>query len=390
MTASPETALLFQRYMGQTATDAEKTELLERLSAADREGTLDQLLQSLWEGLEVKEPVFTNLEKDQIVHRILHKGKAVVRPMVLRTLASVAAVFILFIAGYFLVFHRKDDTIKQTAGANPARDIDAPKLSKAVITLADGKQVSLDNVVNGIVAQEANVRVVKNEKEEIVYQGMNAATATLSYNTLLNPRGSKVIALTLSDGTKVWLNSESSLKYPTLFVGTTREVEVSGEAYFEVAHSDTKPFIVSKGATKVQVLGTHFNINAFEDEEALRVTLLEGKVKVSDHNSSVTIQPQQQAVVKAHLPPIINPSPDVSEVMAWKNGVFRFKDVTIQELMRQIARWYDVQVIYEGQPASHFVATIPRDVSAANLFRILEQTGGVHFTIDGNKVIVKP
>jgi transmembrane sensor len=390
MTASPETNLLFQRYMDETATEEEKTELLERFSAADKEGTLEQLLEGLWAGLEVKEPVFTTLHKDEIVRRILYKRQAVVRPMILRTLSAVAAVFILFIAGYFLVFHKKNGPTKQTAVTKSHHDIEAPKLSKAVITLADGKQIAVDSVTSGIVVQEPNVEVVKNEKGEIVYQVVTAATATLRYNTLLNPRGSKVIALTLSDGTRVWLNSESSLKYPTVFSGLTREVEVSGEAYFEVAHSDTKPFIVTKGETKVQVLGTHFNINAFEDEDALRVTLLEGKVKVSDHDNVVTIQPQQQAVMKAHLSLTIDPSPDISEVMAWKNGVFRFKDVTIQDLMRQIARWYDMRVIYDGQPSSHFVATIPRDVSAANLFRILEQTGGVHFSIDGNKVTVRP
>jgi ferric-dicitrate binding protein FerR (iron transport regulator) len=198
-----------------------------------------------------------------------------------------------------------------------------------------------------------------------------------------------VISLVLIDGTKVWLNSESSLKYPTIFYGNTREVEISGEAYFEVAHDPSKPFTVSKGETKVQVLGTHFNINAFDDEEESRVTLLEGEVKVSVSGKSVTIKPQEQAVVKPHIV-TIDDSPDVSEVMAWKNGIFRFKDVTIEPLMRQIARWYDVKVVYEGKPTNHFVATIPRDVSAANVFQILEQTGGVHFTIKGNQVFVKP
>jgi len=170
-------------------------------------------------------------------------------------------------------------------------------------------------------------------------------------------------------------------------VSRERRVQVTGQAYFEVVHDASKPFHVQKGDVDVAVLGTHFNVNAFDDEDALRVTLLQGSVKVSRGSDSKLIKPGEQVVAKANSL-TIDYSPDLDQTMAWKNGMFKFNDITIEDLMKQLARWYDVEVVYEDRPAEHFVSTIPRDVPASQAFKILETTGRVHFKIDGKKVTV--
>jgi transmembrane sensor len=300
-----------------------------------------------------------------------------------------AAAIVIFVVGalWFMVNKKSGVDNPQTTVAK-TNDVEAPKETRAVITLADGSKVYLDSAGNGTIAQQNDVAVVKNEKGEIVYQSLTTDHSPVAYNTLSNPRGSKVISLTLSDGTKVWLNSESSLKYPTAFNGTTRDVEITGEAYFEVVHNASKPFIVSKGETSVTVLGTHFNVNAYDDEEALRVTLLEGSVIVKRESSNVKLKPGEQAIAKPNSPLSTDHSPDVDAVMAWKNGMFSFKSASINTVMRQLQRWYDLDVVYAGTPAEKFHVEMNRNTNLSNVFRILEETGGVHFKIEERKVTV--
>jgi ferric-dicitrate binding protein FerR (iron transport regulator) len=243
-------------------------------------------------------------------------------------------------------------------------------------------------VGGGTLAVQNEVQVMKTAEGKVVYTGATTK-GELVYNTLFNPRGSKVVDMQLSDGSHVWLNAGSSLTYPVAFVGNERKVTIKGEAYFEVAHDDSKPFVVSKDDVSVTVLGTHFNVNAYDDEDALKVTLLEGSVRVASNGNLKVIKPGEQAIAASGKLQVAS-DVDLNEVMAWKNGIFKFKDATIESVMRQIARWYDVEVSYEGKVTNHFIATIPRNVSAANAFKILEQTGGVNFKIEGNKVMVTP
>jgi transmembrane sensor len=308
----------------------------------------------------------------------------------------IAAASVILVMGYGLwVMSGKKSTVDSTQTTAATNDVQAPKETRAVITLANEQKVYLDNASNGTIAQENNVSVVKKNNGEIVYnstvQPLNNST---QYNTLFNPRGSKVISLTLSDGTKVWLNSGSSLRYPASFASSAvnREVEITGEAYFEVAHIASKPFHVKKGETDVTVLGTHFNVNAYDDEDALRVTLLEGSVKVSrlsTHDSRI-IKPGQQAVFNTTSHSLLTTSSvDLDEVMAWKNGIFQFGEkVDIGTIMRQISRWYDVDVEYKGEVTQHFGGAISREVSIAQVLKVMEATGGVKFKVDGKKVIV--
>jgi ferric-dicitrate binding protein FerR (iron transport regulator) len=279
------------------------------------------------------------------------------------------------------------------------QDIPAPSNTRAVITLADGSKVYLDSVNSGTIAQQNNVNIVKNSNGGISYLSpagggdLNESPYNIrpgvDYNTLCNPRGSNVIDMTLSDGSHVWLNAGSSITYPVAFIGKERKITMDGEAYFEVAHDASKPFIVSKGETSVQVLGTHFNVNAYDDEDALRVTLLEGSVNVSNNAGSVKIKPGQQAELTRNSQPITRNSVDLDAVMAWKDGRFQFEGEGIESVMRQIARWYDVNIVYETKPKDHFRGAIPRNVEASKVFQMLETMGVVKFEIKGKTVIVK-
>jgi ferric-dicitrate binding protein FerR (iron transport regulator) len=204
-----------------------------------------------------------------------------------------------------------------------------------------------------------------------------------------------VVNLTLADGSKVWLDAASTITYPTAFTGKERRVEINGQAYFEVAKASSNspgggkkiPFIVEMNGASVEVLGTHFNVMAFEEESTMQVTLLEGSVEVKSQKSKVKIKPGQQAVVGQRDIDVVN-AVNIDSVMAWKEGVFRFQGTTIESIMKQLARWYDVEVVYENKPTDIFVSTVPRDVPASQVFHILEATGRVHFRIEGKKVVV--
>jgi ferric-dicitrate binding protein FerR (iron transport regulator) len=319
----------------------------------------------------------------------------------------VAAACIILVMGYGLwVTSERKATRQQGNEATAIHDVPAPKETRAVITLANGSKVYLDSASNGTIAQENNVNVVKNANGGISYlspagggdlnESPNNKRPGVDYNTLFNPRGSKVISLTLSDGTKVWLNSESSLKYPIAFNGNSREVEITGEAYFEVKHNSKQPFKVHlPNGSIVEDIGTSFNVNAYTDEADIKTTLIEGSVRISygspDHpiTKSQILKPGEQSVINRSSPDHqITRSPNIDEVMAWKNGRFSFDGADIKTIMRQISRWYDVDVQYDAEIKSSFVAKISRDVPVSQLLKIMELTDLVHFKIEGKKITV--
>jgi len=287
-----------------------------------------------------------------------------------------------------------------------------PGKNGAILTLANGRQVVLDSARNGALTTQPSLHIVKHDSLIAYALPVNSSKEATVYNTLTTPRG-RQFQVVLSDGTKVWLNASSSIRYPAVFNEKERMVEVTGEAYFEVASLTPKgashkvPFIVKIGSPsgdkgEVEVLGTHFNINAYDDEENVRTTLLEGRVKVGNrsrleagaigNNSFVVLTPGQQAVLTADSRLTIHDKADVNlnAIMAWKNGYFQFERADIQTVMRQIARWYDVDIQYEGAVTKDtFGGSIPRDASLSQVLHALEQSL-VHFTIQGKKVIVTP
>jgi transmembrane sensor len=308
---------------------------------------------------------------------------------------SYAAAFLIPLAiGVTLSNHTSKGKKKGTPNTAFHQNDLMPGGNKAILTLANGSKIILDNAAKGKIASQASTIISKTGDGELVYTAPDLVAAPIhniiATNTISTPRGGQY-EIVLPDGTKVWLNSASSLKYPTVFAGSERNVELSGEAYFEVAKNAAKPFFVKTLTQTVEVLGTHFNINSYADEKSVKTTLLEGSVKITGtyNKATVKLSPGQQAVNAAgSINTIANA--DIDEAMAWKNGKFLFKNTDLHAIMRQLSRWYNVDVDYQGTIAErHYDGRISRNVPVSQIFTILK-TSGLNFTIDGGKIIVKP
>jgi len=373
---------LLDKYLTGTLGADEKARLSELIEEPDYREQLELLMEESFsedrfedeEDAKIKFAIQSYLDK-----KINKKPAKIFR---LSRMVAAASVILIISAGIWFANKSNDQKVATTEKQNIQNDVKAPASNKAMITLANGKQIILDSAGNGILATEQNVNITRLDDGQIVYSGTGNEVL---YNTLTNPRGSKVINLTLADGSKVWLNAESSLKYPTAFIGTERKVEITGEAYFEVAHNAAMPFKVKKDATEITVLGTHFNVNAYSDEANIKVTLLEGSVKINKGPNNIIIKPGQQAQVASGVKVS---AVDTDEVMAWKNGKFSYSNANLETIMRQMARWYDVEVEYKNKITDHYTVNISRDVPVSRLFRFIEMSGGVHFKIEGRKVIV--
>jgi transmembrane sensor len=270
-----------------------------------------------------------------------------------------------------------------------------PGGNKAMLTLSNGTRILLDDARNGKIANQSNVSITKTNGNQIVYavaSGSNSAgdqqEAYHLQNTISTPNGGQY-ALVLPDGTKVMLNAASSLTYPASFHGKERLVQLDGEAYFEVAKNKDMPFKVKSGTQTVEVLGTHFNINAYPDEASIKTTLLEGSVKISSGTNSTLIVPGQQAAVSTRgAAGILKYAVDVDKETAWKNGLFEFQNDDLKSIMRQVARWYDVKVIYADNLSNEkFIGEISRTSNLSDVFKILE-LNNVHFEVEGKTVTV--
>ena len=299
---------------------------------------------------------------------------------------AAAAVLLFFVAGYFLLNSTKKQPPIVQRQQPVKKDIPAGSQG-AILTLSNGQRIVLDSAGNGELTRDAGVRVIR-KGGELSYGG---ATDEILYNQVVTPKGRKW-QLTLSDGTRVWLNAASSVRYPISFVGKERVVEVSGETYFEVAPDKNRPFrITIPGKGKIQVLGTHLDVNAYDDEDAIRTTLLEGSVKIIRGGSSSLLSPGQQAVLANGTDDIkiINDA-NIDEVMAWRNGRFIFSDMDLRSIMRQLTRWYDVDVVYEGKvPEIRVGGIIHNDVYLSTVMEFLGENG-VHYKIEGKKITILP
>ena len=262
-----------------------------------------------------------------------------------------------------------------------------PGGNKAILILGDGSSVVLDAVSNGTIATEKNIQIRKLKDGQIDYS-LSGKQDAVTYNTLSTPRGGQY-SITLSDGTKVWLNSSSSLRFPTSFTTNQREVELTGEGYFEVAKNPSKPFKVHVNEMEVQVLGTHFNIMAYQDEAMSKTTLLEGSVRINKNTATALLKPGQQIKIRRGENTGSIEEANIEEAIAWKNGMFYFNGATIEVIMRQLQRWYDIDVVYEGAVSEHFNGAISKNVGIVKVFEMLELTGAVHFRIQGKKIHVR-
>lgn len=302
--------------------------------------------------------------------------------------AIAAALILLFSGGTLLwVSHHTQHDVAQTW----ANDI-APGGDGAILTLANGHRIVLDSARNGELATQGNTTITKMDSGKLAYNAPATANKEVLYNTLTTPRGKK-IAILLPDGTAVWLNAASSIRFPTAFTGKDRTVEINGEAYFEVAKNAAQPFVVKKmgGDLSILVLGTSFNVNAYEDEDVIRTTLISGRVNVRKGDATSMLNPGQQAIVQKGSSQLqVVDNADLAATLAWKNGQFIFDRADIKSVMRQLARWYDVDIYYEGAISEHFGGTISREVNVSKVLQMLELTGAVRFKIEGRKLVVMP
>lgn len=365
---------LLIKYKIGNCTDAEKALVEkwlfqyqnEKLDLSDEK--IEQIGQDIW----------LNLPKPQL---------RVVKKSLWLRVAAAAAVLMFLSAGLYFMFNgtnRSNAVVYKT-------DI-KPGANKAILTLASGKTIVLTGAKNGELANEGNAVISKAANGEVVYNINDTANVkTLAYNTMTTPRSGQY-HLVLADGTNVWLNAESSIKYPTVFSGSERKVEITGEAYFEVAHNAAKPFRVVTNGQVVEVLGTHFNVNAYTDEPIVKTTLLEGSVKVTQNENMAMLIPGQQAQVNRNADNAIQviEHADTDEATAWKNGLFQFNKASIESIMRQASRWYNVEVSYDNnkKPVKTFTGNISRNSNLSQLLQILSYTGS-RFEIDGKKIIVK-
>jgi transmembrane sensor len=363
--------------------DQEIEELMSRYADGSASEEEAALIESWYMNLAAKEEIpESELNISQVKAAIWNRINR--RRMIPFYRYAAAAILLIAIGiGGYAYFSGKKTAEIQTAIVHDL----APGANKAMLTLSNGKRIALTGAGNGTVAREKQIHINKTGEGKIVYQGKRSPESMLEYNTMTTPRGGKY-QLTLSDGTEVTLDAASSIRYPVTFAGDERLVEITGQVYFEVAHMKSRPFRVKTHGQTVEVLGTHFNINAYDDETSLITTLLEGSIKVSNASNNAMLKPGQQSVSTSGNLQVKEANTD--EAVAWKNGYFSFHKADIKTIMRQLARWYDVDIAYEGQiPDRRFSGDIDRNTRASRALEVLRFTK-IHFRIEGKKIIVTP
>jgi ferric-dicitrate binding protein FerR (iron transport regulator) len=379
---------LIDKYLAETATPGEEKKLLEWYHELDNSEA-----PILFSSEKEKNLLFSRVRKKLEMH--IDKDTIPLRPirkMIYRPVA-VASALLLFAVGGYLIHINYRQHIDTSLHTTAKHDV-VPGGNKAVLTLADGSIVVLSDVKNGQIAQQGNVLVKKTADGQLVYTtGYTDKTQNVYptvMNTITTPKGGKYHLL-LSDGTQVWLNAASSISYPVVFTGKNREVSVTGEAYFEVVHNSEAPFVVNARGISVKDLGTQFNINAYDDEPTIKTTLVDGSVKLSTIHSllSTVLISGEQAVVNKQGSIHKETGVDIEHTIAWKNNLFIFSGDDIQTIMRQLNRWYQVEVEYQGNMSNrHFSGIISRSNNLSAILKMLETTEKVRFRVEENKIMV--
>lgn len=388
---------LFEKYLEDQCSAEEVRELLAYFNEPGNETALRELISRQLQAEDAleQEPLQWRVAAanvhDRLNRQIAAEDKKVI-PLYKKTWVRVAAAVVLFLsAGSYFYFDGRKAQPAATNETQMASKTDiAPGGNKAVLTLANGSSIILDSVQNGMLARQGNTNVRKIDDGKIVYDQAAERSEELAYNKITTPRGGQY-ELTLSDGSKVWLDAASSIRYPVTFVGKERKVEITGEAYFEIAKDPSRPFHVMHDKLDVEVLGTHFNVNSYDDEQQIKVTLLEGSVQLSSGTGKmVRLTPGAQGRMKRDGELSLTDKIDMTEVMAWKEGQFRFKDADLRSIMRQIARWYDVEVEFKGNVDDRsFTADISRNKNLSTVLKIFGMSN-IHCRVENRKLIVMP
>jgi ferric-dicitrate binding protein FerR (iron transport regulator) len=372
---------LFYKQVDGTSTEAEKQEFAVLAAQPGYETVLKQLMEESWETFTGAKAIFEESKSAGMLQTALAADHNIKRLPVFRKLGWVAAAIVITLTvGAWYFFSNKPAVSRQSAARQPA--VIQPGSNKAMLTLSDGSTVVLDNTTGTAITDKNGRQIINLNNGQLSYAPSDSSPSAISYNTLTTPKGGEFQVI-LPDGSRVWLNSASSLRYPVVFKGTDRQVMLTGEAYFEVANNSTMPFRVTlDNGPEINVLGTSFNINAYQDEEVVKTTLVAGSVKVGN----ALLKAGQQSITGAGKQTVkyVN----IAEETAWKNGYFEFNELPVEAVMKQLARWYDFEVVFNGHVNGGIVGTIARKESLAKVFELLQQTQSVRFKVNGKKVIV--
>lgn len=331
--------------------------------------------------------------RKQILYRLHEQIKPARKSFFMRRSLAIAAVVFLIASGVVIFFSgesNRDEMSSQPKVVAIADEV-VPGKNRATLTLDGEPAISLDEVKNGLLVQQGNITISKRADGHLVYSSIVNEKSAINpvFNKVVTPRGGQY-QLVLADGTKVWLNAASSLRFPVAFSGKSRLVQLEGEAYFEVAKNSKMPFVVKTKQMNVDVLGTHFNVSAYADEDAVRTTLLEGSVRLTAAAKKAMLKPGEQAVYSKDQNLQVMTA-NAEDAVAWKNGYFVFDNENIQSIMRKVSRWYDVSVVYKGNiDQKEFGGTVSRFNSVSSVLKSLELTGTVHFKQEGRRIIVMP
>lgn len=379
---------LLQQYVNRTISEDDLSELFEYISKEENKHILDAFMEKA-DKIGLPDLDVHNIDWEAMYQGIINDKKGISKFQFVITIskkiAIAASVLLIAYLGYR---YSTINPTTPTAEKIVTHDF-LPGSNRAVLKLENGEEIDLGNAKDGILVQQGRSEVIKSKEGFIKYNTLNTnGEKHEQINTLSTPRGGQY-KLMLPDKSFVWLNAESSVTFPTAFTGKHRKVSITGEAYFEVVKNKAKPFVVEANGATIEVLGTHFNVNVYSNEHDAAVTLLEGSVKLNHHNNSKILKPGQQGIFKENSS-IIMRNADTDNVVDWKDGLFIFEDASVPEVMRQIERWYDVDVKYIGKiPQIKFNGVISRNANVSKLLKLLQVAGKISFDIENRTIEVK-
>lgn len=371
--------MLIAKYFDGTITEEERAELMGAYNLqSDQE--VEWMADSLNEADLVKQRMLFNIRKEIFPKTVQRKN----RPLY-QFIYAAAVLFCISTAGWLffrppakpVAVEPRASSVKIKAGSN-----------KAILTLASGGQIVLDHIRPGKMVDQNGVRVLKTKEGQVVFTVIANTGIKPQLNTISTPKGGQY-EVVLPDGTKIWLNSASSIQFPTAFTGKERMVSLQGEAYFEVAKNKAMPFKVKTDFQEIEVLGTHFNVMAYDNESSIKTTLLEGSVRISSEKGRALLKPGQQAELNKSNSHLSVQQVATKAAVAWKDGVFMFAHEDMRSILNKISRWYDVEVIYKNTSTNHrYSGNISRFENVTEVLRTMEMTGTVHFEIKGRRIYV--
>jgi transmembrane sensor len=378
--------ILFKKYLANECSPEEAAELIDIIRSGEKKELIEEFIGQHLEDESADELLY-RAGSEKVFVKIELPGRVIKRSWVFPAYLKIAAA-VLLVAGFSYIAYTFLSPGKTNVPTTVALQDIAPGGNKAILLLSNGKEVVLSDMQVGNITEDGGVMIKKSADGQLAYFTNSNTNHQNAINTVKTPKGGQYQVI-LPDGSKVWLNAASSITYPAAFAGNERRVKLTGEGYFEITtilrNKKKVPFIVETGKQKIEVLGTRFNVNAYDDETGIKTTLIEGKVKVTTENETVILKPNQEFNLRSEG--ISTKKVDVEPAIDWKNGDFIFADEDIKSIMRKVARWYNVDVIYESDiPDENLSGQISRDRNLSEVLRMLELSGDTKLRIENGAV----